>query len=243
MLSGQERSKNLLIDLYEAVLDLVYPPKCLICDEMQPQYICNDCLKEIVYIKTPICARCGAPIEDKWCQDCHQTEFAFDSAKAVGEYDGVLRQAIHLLKYSGHKVLTPILGELMVDYLHSERRFLNRIGCIVPMPIHISRLKQRGFNQSELLAKEIGNKLALPVNTSAVIRSKATKSQVGMQHIMRQENVEDAFEVVRPDAVYGRVVLLVDDVLTTGSTADSAARAIREAGAAEVHVLTLARAI
>lgn len=234
-----------LNDLWSGLLDLVYPPKCLVCGDMQSKYLCAECLSEIVFINPPppICSRCGAPNQENGCGECRGVEFAFDSARGVGIYDGALKEAIHQLKYSGHEVIAPVLGMLIVDHLKSRSIFISQIDCIVPMPIHASRLRQRGFNQSELLAREIGRAFELPILPRTLIRGRATRPQVELSVEERLPNVDGAFEVVRSDAVSGRRVLLVDDVFTTGSTSDSASRALRDAGAGEVHVLTLARSV
>jgi len=225
------------------LLDLVYPPKCLVCGEMQPKYLCGECIAEIALIEPPVCARCGAPPQDGRCIQCQGIEFSFDSARAVGVYDGVLKEAIHQLKYSGHRVLGPVLGALLVEHLRGRPDFIRRIDCIVPVPIHRSRARRRGFNQSELLAQEVGWVFELPVLPQAIERHRPTRPQVDLPIEERSENVRGAFRVVRQDAVSGRILLLIDDVFTTGSTVDSAASALRDAGAGEIHVLTLARSV
>ena len=234
----------LLRDFWSGLLDLVYPPKCLICDEMQPNYLCTDCLKQIQFIEGRICRSCGAPLqEEKWCTECDGVEYCFDSARSVGVYDGVLKEAIHQFKYSGHRVLAPVLGELLVNHLRKDTACLRRVNCIVPVPIHSSRLRQRGFNQSELLAEELSREFALPLVRKALVRARATRPQVNLPTDKRHDNVQNAFRVARTDAIEGRNILLIDDVFTTGSTVDSAARSLREAGAREVHILTLARSL
>lgn len=232
-----------LSDLVSGLLDLVYPPKCLVCDSMQPDYLCTECISQIQLIHPPICFLCGYPIPDGSCAECRRTEFTFDSAVSVAVYEGTLKDAIHKLKYSGHKVLGPYLGHLLVDYLHSRRKFISNIDCIVPLPIHSSRLAQRGFNQADLLAREVGQAFSLPVLMRAIERTTPTHPQVDLSIEDRRTNVVDAFSPVRGGDVDGRVVLLIDDVFTTGSTVDSAARALRKANAREVHVLTLARSL
>jgi ComF family protein len=175
--------------------------------------------------------------------ECHfEVEFAFDSARAIGEYEGVLKEAIHQLKYSGHRVLGPVLSALLLERIRLGD-YAMQVDCIIPIPVHSSRLRQRGFNQSELLAQGISCAFDLPLLRGVLLRTIATKQQIGLLIEKRRENVEGAFKVARNDAVEGRRILLLDDVLTTGSTADSAARALRDAGAKAIHVLTLARSL
>ncbi len=234
---------SLLRDLWNGVLDLVYPPKCLVCGEIGPSYLCENCASQVEYIRPPICRRCGAPMQEGRCVECRGTEFEFDSAQSVGVYDGVLRDAIHQLKYSGHRVLGPLLGHMMVEYLRGRMDLVRQVGCIVPVPIHPSRVRERGFNQSELLATQIGRGLAIPVLPNVLVRTRRTRPQVNLPFGERWENMIGAFAVKRPDAVAGRSVLLVDDVFTTGSTSHAASLALHNAAAREVHVLTLARSM
>lgn len=235
---------GLINDFWEGLLDLVYPPKCLVCDEMQPDYLCADCIKQITLIEGRVCKDCGALLEDdKWCTECQSIDFAFKSARSVGVYDGVLKDAIHQFKYSGHRVLAPVFGTLMVGYLHKHTDCLQNVDCIIPVPIHRSRLRQRGFNQSELLAEVISREFALPLVRGALVRTHATHPQVNLPNDKRHENMQNAFQAVQADAIKSRSILLIDDVFTTGSTVDSAARSLRNAGAGEIHVLTLARSL
>ncbi|MEN6372756.1 MAG: ComF family protein [Armatimonadota bacterium] len=244
--SGTLSANNqLLKDIWGGLLDLIYPPKCLVCGEMQPKYFCDDCLAGIAWIKPPVCSYCGNPVDEKPCLECNRVEYAFDSARSVAAYDGTLKEAIHRFKYSGQRVLGPILAAFVVDYLRGKRDQLRRVGCIIPIPIHPARLRYRGFNQSEILAEEIGKAFGLPVLMNVLNRTRPTRPQINLKREDRHSNVEGAFEVEPGLAgrISGMKVLLIDDVYTTGSTSDAAARALKSAGAAEVHVLTLARSI
>lgn len=236
-------AQKLFKPIWEGVLDLLYPPKCLVCDDMSGKYLCDDCLSEISFIKPPICFRCGAPLDDRQCVECKDADYAFITARSVAVYDGVLKDAIHKLKYSGHEILGPILGSIMVEYLRSIPYHIAKYDCIVPMPIHISRLKQRGFNQAALIANEIGNALGLPVMNGVLVRNRSTHPQVDLPIEDRHSNVLGAFSTLREAGIAGISVILIDDVFTTGSTADAAARALIDGGAREVHVLTMARSL
>jgi len=208
---------------------------------MQPKYICDACLDEIQLMEPPFCLKCGLPLVEGRCRERHEEDYFFDSARAVGVYDGVLRDAVHKLKYSGHQVLAPILADLLIQHLKKYPSYLERIDCIVPVSIHPSRLKQRRFNQSELLAIDVSRAFSLPLVTESLVRTRKTSAQFGLSADKRRENVEDAFEVVNKSLIDGRIVLLIDDVLTTGSTANESAKALKDGGAKEVHVLTVAR--
>ncbi len=190
-----------------------------------------------------VCAVCGTPFRNAFpldergrCRLCRTGANAFDAVYAAGFYEGRLRDLIHLFKYGGVETLAGPLGRMAM--LAYPRRA--RVDLVVPMPMHWWRRWRRGFNQAELLAGEVGRRAGLPVRT-VVRRSRRTSPQAGLSRKARRANVRGAFRIRAPEAVRGKRVLLVDDVLTTGSTADACARALKDAGAAWVGVLVLAR--
>jgi ComF family protein len=240
---GKRGSVSIMADIWQGIVDLLYPPKCLVCGEMQPDYLCAACIDEIIKLDRTACPKCALPRPEGTCTACRDLEYSFDSAASVGVYEGVLKDAIHQLKYSGHRVIAPALASLMVQSLRTRPWLIDRTACIVPVPIHPAKERQRGFNQSELIARDVARVFAKPMVTRALARRKQTLAQVELSGERRRENTIGIFEVVRRDAVEGRNVMLVDDVFTTGSTVEAAAFALREAGAREVHVVTLARSL
>jgi ComF family protein len=184
------------------------------------------------------------------CGGCRQHEPAFHAARSFGLYTGKLRQVVLRLKFSGDTRLGERLGMLLAPTWYA----LPRLGdsgspLIVPVPLHPSRRRERGFNQSDLLAKGLVRELAeqhgaaLPeVAGSCLHRQRATPPQTGLSVAARRENLRGAFEVFQPEAVRARAVVLIDDVMTTGATLSACARALRRAGAGRVMGLTLARA-
>ena len=184
------------------------------------------------------------------CGACREGESAFDGARSFGVYTGKLRQAVLRLKFAGDERLGTRLGELLAptwDSLPQVGEFASPL--VVPVPLHPSRRRERGFNQSELLAAGLVRALgrqsggAAPQVAKACLRRKcATPPQTGLSVAARRENLKGAFEVVKPEAVRGRGIVLVDDVMTTGATLSACARALKSAGAARVMGLTLARA-
>jgi ComF family protein len=168
---------------------------------------------------------------------CRSDLQGFDAAYSFGSYDGVLRELIHLFKYGRIRTLgRPLAGHLISAFPRDER-----FDVIVPMPLHWLRRWQRGFNQSALLAKEIARRCGIPV-IRAARRRRSTAPQAGLSNARRRVNVAGAFAPTRRGSVRGLRVLLVDDVMTTGATASACARALKNAGARYVAVLTLARA-
>lgn len=179
----------------------------------------------------------SAPLDEEGrCPLCRLGMSGFDRAWSWGEYEGPLRQLIHLYKYKGLFPLAKPLGVMMARALPRGEP----LDVIVPMPLHWQRRWHRGFNQSELLARVIGQRTGLPV-ANAVGRRKSTTPQAGLTSAKRRLNVAGAFDVRKKHLVAGRSVLLVDDVFTTGATAGACAAALRRAGAERVSVLTLAR--
>jgi ComF family protein len=160
----------------------------------------------------------------------------FDAVYSYGSYEGTLRQLVHLFKYSGVRPLARPFGRFMIQALPRDASF----DFIVPMPLHWFKQWQRGFNQADLLAREIGKKWGVPVRP-VIRRRRATSPQAGLTNAKRRANVQGAFRIARGKPLQGMRVLLVDDVVTTGATASACARVLKRAGAAHVALLALAR--
>jgi ComF family protein len=167
---------------------------------------------------------------------CRRGVRGFDAAYSFGFYEDELRKLIHLFKYGRVQTLAAPLGRLLARALPREQSF----DVIVPMPLHWRKRWQRGFNQADLLAREIGRRTHTPVR-NALRRVRSTVSQAGLTSAKRRENVSGAFGTKNRKALDGLSVLLIDDVMTTGATAASCARALKRAGARQVTLLTLAR--
>ena len=191
------------------------------------------------------CAACHTPFVSAHpldaqglCMLCRRDLPGYDAAFSYGFYDGPLRRLIHLFKFERVDSLAAPLGKYLARALPVDCQF----DVVVPMPLHWFRRWQRGFNQSELLAGQVARRLGLPVSGNVLGRSRHAAPQSGLSSAARRRNVAGLFEVADRRLIEGRRVLLVDDVLTTGATAQTAARALKRAGAAQVTVLTLARA-
>ncbi|HET9321140.1 MAG TPA: ComF family protein [Bryobacteraceae bacterium] len=189
------------------------------------------------------CVSCRTPFlnpfpldEQGRCRLCRAGARGFDAAYCFGSYEGVLRQLIHLFKYGRMKPLSKTLAALLASALPPDRQF----DVVVPMPLHWRRQWQRGFNQSELLARATARRCGIPMK-NAVRRTRATATQAGLSNARRRENVEGAFQVKKRGTVEGRRILLIDDVMTTGATARACALVLKGAGAKAVTLLALAR--
>ena len=179
---------------------------------------------------------------------CRRLGPPFEKAAAYGSYDSGLRELIHLLKYEQVRPAANVLGRMLAEVIAGlEGNLAASSVLVVPVPLHVRKLRQRGFNQSELIARAAlklqpdHNRLTLC--TTLLERRRETRSQIGLTSHQRRENLRGAFGVTRPQEVAGREILLVDDVFTTGTTASECARVLRRAGALKVWVATVARTL
>ncbi len=230
--------------------DLIFPPACCSCGALLGRGMttfCGACLSEIRFIRAPLCPVCGIPYPNEEeinhrCADCIRSKESFSLARAVGVYDAVLLEVIHRFKYRGRINLGEVLGRFMAEFRYEDLR-IEDYSLIVPVPLHRRRLKERGFNQAVVLAREISRRHAVPMDFGVLKRKIYTEPQTGLGRDDRLRNIRGAFEVVRPEAVKEKKVLLIDDVYTTGSTVRECARVLGKCGASEVAALTLARAV
>jgi len=218
-------------------------------------YLCDRCVSRYAVVVSPFCLRCGVPFEsplaiDHVCGDCRVRAPSYAMARAAGVYEEVLKNTIHQYKYGGRESLARPLGRLLWN-VFSEHWHPDRIDRVVPVPLHRGRLRQRGFNQAYALVREWPQLAArdgwhLPADWLApdlLERRRPTRPQAGLSKDQRIANLADAFGMADTQRVRGQRVLLVDDVMTTGATVDACTRVLLKAGAHEVRVLTVARAV
>jgi len=227
---------------------LVFPDECRICaaplHEISRIPVCKACLSKPEPLNAEyFCSCCRTPFlnafpldEQGRCALCRLGLNGFDAAYSYGDYQAELRQLIHLFKYGRVRTLAGPLGKLLALALPRGERF----DAIVPLPLHWWKRWQRGFNQSELLCREIARRTNIPVK-KCIRRVKSTGAQAGLTNAQRRANVSGAFRAKGVRALAGMRVLLIDDVMTTGATAASCARALKDAGARHVTLLTVAR--
>jgi ComF family protein len=239
--------------IINGLLNLLYPDVCLICSSpiarAAERSVCSDCWQKVLQqrITEPFCPCCGHPYgryeveATHLCGTCCIELPPYAAARAFGHYGSGLAQIIQALKFDGRKNLAGLLAPLMASvYLQTWPP--REIELIVPVPLHPRREHERGYNQSALLGRKLARLVGVSISDHALARTRPTAPQVGLSHAARLENVHRAFRCLAAKAVLGRRILLVDDVLTTGSTAASSCKALLEAGAARVSVLTAARA-
>ncbi len=221
----------------KSFLSLLFPPRCVICHQ-SGSWLCPACHDTIEFILPPVCPHCGQPSSVALlCPSCRRAPLQIDGIRAVGYLEGALRTAIHRFKYSGIRLLAAPLGQLMSQYL---LRNPLPVDVLVPVPLHPQRLKERGYNQAALLAKEMEKALGLPLLEDTLVRVRSTIPQVGLSARERRDNVRGAFYCADAGLKEQRI-LLVDDVCTTGATLEACSLALRERAVGAVWGLVLAR--
>jgi ComF family protein len=242
------RIANCGLRVVDALVSVVLAPSCAACDQLLEQPtrgpVCDRCWSSILPLTPPLCDRCGDPLPSwraislpiETCPRCRRTRRAIDRARAIGAYDGALRAIVHALKYDGRRSLARRLAVLL---RHRGADMLDGAACVIPVPLHASRRRHRGFNQAEDLARH----LQLPV-VAGLARVRPTRTQTGLPAAQRHRNVRDAFAPTRAGrSLADTVVVLVDDVCTTGATLDACARVLKANGVREVRAVTAARVV
>jgi ComF family protein len=250
-----------------ALFATLFPSDCRLCGapliNISRLPVCEDCLHAMPPITGGLCSICGERLVSPFafsaetlssasgealCGLCRRLEPPYVKATAYGSYEGGLRELIHLLKYNQVRPAANVLGRMLAETIEDlQPLFATEEILVVPVPLHARKLRQREFNQSELIARAaLKLKPAaarLQLSASLLERRRETKSQIGLSRHQRRENIRGAFVVARPDEIRGREILLVDDVFTTGTTVSECARVLRRAGASKVYVATVARTL
>jgi len=249
-----------LRELLDALLGLVFPPRCRVCGCDGREPICGTCFERLERITGPICHLCGAPMDPhthhgNLCSDCKKRRH-FDSVRSVCANTGLCRRAVHRFKYDSLRELGAPLGQVLVDYAQTAFRPGETIDpyytppraipfedlhVIVPVPLSPQRKADRTFNQAEVLGAVLSEAVGRPMQVDVLRRIRDTQPQVELSAKDRVRNVRGAFSVGARDAVRDREVLLVDDVCTTGATLDECAKTLKRAGATFVYGMTVAR--
>ncbi len=229
-----------LIRVKGMALDLLFPRRCVGCGK-EGDFICYSCRRSLPRIMPPLCPRCGKPQPSGMlCSSCVGWQSEIDGIRSPFQFDGVMRQTIYQLKYKNLRALAASLAELLCDYLS-----INPVPgeVLVPVPLHRKRLRERGYNQSSLLARELGRLIDLPVADDCLVRQRYALPQTRASIVdERRSNVADAF-TCSDHNLRGRQVLLIDDVSTSGATLDACAAALKAAGVDSVWGLVLAREV
>lgn len=240
-----------LVEVLHDISSVIFPPQCLGCAEIlipgDNRIFCFACQTKVNFINGAICSVCGISFPDSpspghLCGDCLEKKPLFSLARAVFSCESIILEAIHRFKYHRDLAVGETLASLMADFSFPDVNFADYT-MIMPVPLHIKRLRERGFNQSLILARALGKKHKILIDFSLLKRRRFTESQTGMNKDERRRNISGAFEVTAPEKIAGQNIILVDDVFTTGATANECAKTLLKAKAEKVAVLTLARVL
>ncbi len=225
--------------LFKGLLNLIYPPRCLVCGCLCEDPLCDECFSSLPLIEFPICLKCGKPcnLQTNECRECRGKHFRFSLARAAGLYDGNLREAIHRFKYHNGRRLAPVFAQLMIS--RAEQGLFD-VDLITYVPLSKGRERKRGFNQSRLLAEEISLRVDKPCE-GVLIKAKETVEQNKLSLEERRKNVRGVFSPSSKADLRNKTILLIDDVLTTGATVNECSKILLAQGANGVNVLTIAR--
>lgn len=241
------------LNLAQDIVSIFFPTRCAVCGNPISGHdlLCFSCSTKIKPIKKPYCMHCGYPLyceannnffDNFICGDCKIHKKWFDSASAAIQYNEQARALIHKYKFQGFTHFSYLLGKWTLQkYLYDER--LGGEQMIIPVPLHKSRLRERGFNQAELIAGYISRFTSIPSAPETLKRIKKTKPQYEMTLEERQKNLKGAFKVPDSVNIQNKIVLVIDDIFTTGSTAYEVSRTLKKAGAKTVNFLTTCRAL
>ena len=228
--------------MFSKIWKVIFPEniKCAFCGkelfDKREVCVCEECLSKLSKIENP-CLKCGVEIDDlaQYCDICKNQKHNFTKAIACFSFEEFERNIIYKLKYDDGKYLAKTLAHFMAEKLKAESL---DIDIVVPVPLATKRKKNRGYNQSELLAKEVCNLVGLKFENDVVLKTKETSTQTSLGYRKRAENLKDSFKICDKEKVKRKSVLIIDDVFTTGATANEIAKQLRTNGAKDVYVLT-----
>lgn len=241
----------MLRKLVNSLVDIIYPKICVVCKNKLKtiasidELVCRECWMKIKKNLPPFCHHCGRHLEKSKfiknvCISCLKRPLHFDRAFSVAQYEGALKELIHKFKYEGKDYLGPTLSRLMIEFIKEYNLPLDYLDLIIPIPLHKTRLREREFNQAQILSNYIASEFKKTVLNNNLIRHSYTKTQTELEMDERILNVKDSFLIIDKKAIKDKNILLVDDVLTTGATASWASYTLKNAGCNIVFVLTLA---
>lgn len=222
------------------VLDKIFPPKCPFCHRICAEGICATCEEELPRIGSVFCMKCGKPLrheEEELCRNCRKTNLLFNQGKSIWSNKRAVSLALYRFKYNNYRCYGKIFAKAIFEEgFETIRRW--KIEQIIPVPLAKKKRRMRGYNQAEILAKELSIMAGIELNTTALIREKETKPQKKLAPIERRLNLQDAFVVKRPEELKLKI-LIVDDIYTTGATISEVTRALKSVGVQDIYFFTV----
>jgi len=235
----KKEKNNIFYRFYQYVLDIIFPKYCVGCG-LEGKWICQKCMQKIIFVNNQACFACNRlTSQGKFCQKCRTKTNLTGLITSAYYHEGPLKEAIHTYKYNFAYDLAHDLAKILLSTLRHVG--WNKKALLVAVPLHKKRKAQRGFNQSEILAKIISAYFDYPIIKDKLIRTKFTKPQVELTGAKRKTNIKGIFAWIGKNEIKGKTIILVDDVCTTGSTLEECAKVLRKAGAKEIWGLVLAK--
>ena len=231
------------------LIDFIFPKTCVVCknfiDDKNEKILCRNCISKIKFVQSPICIKCGLPMQtaaSHYCKNCVDTykSIPYEFLRGICLYDEPVKECIHQLKYSAKEYIVTFLADILCDYIQTQEE-LCAVDLVVPVPLHWWRKINRGYNQSELISIVVANKINLRFYSGNLFRKRHTKPQVNLTRDERMKNTHGAFGVKHPEVFKNKSLLLIDDVCTTGSTIENCAYVLKSAGAKKIYCLTVVR--
>lgn len=233
-----------------ALVNVLFPRRCPVCGRIvypEREMICPSCISRLSVVKQPVCKKCGKEVlsdQIEYCLDCTRHHRTFDSGAALLNYNEAAKHSMAAIKYKNKREYLDFYGAAMVSRF-GKLMNLWQADALIPVPIHPSRRRERGFNQAEELAKRLGRGWGIPVDRKLLIRRKKTAPQRELNPSQRLRNLQEAFQInpsYKEEDKEGKVprcAVLVDDIYTTGSTIEACSRVLKSAGVEEIHFLTV----
>jgi len=248
-----KRSFQILFTAFNSLSTVLLPATCKLCqsvvEDLRLGVVCRSCWDNVRLIDEPFCGICGYAFPSKaisgeaaLCGACRRNLYRFDVARAWAPFQDSVKEIIHQLKYGRHPSLARPLAVRLAGTYEAQRQRL-QTDWLIPVPLHPTRKRERGFNQSGEIARHLSRIVGVPVAQHWLLRTRPTKVQAGLTRRERRQNVSGAFALSKQADVHGKAVLVIDDVFTTGATLNECARILRQSGAARIAVLTVARVI
>ena len=235
----------MLVKYLQAFKDIIYPSLCFACERKIPQgYLCQECQDKIAYLAPPLCRLCSKPLlhrKSDLCAQCNKKKSPFKRVLSITVYKEPMTGLLHLLKYKNYDYLGRFLSCLMIQHIERIGLDLSCYQAIIPVPLHPFKRKERGYNQTELLAEQIANHFQIPLRNDIIYQKKDKTSQTRLKKEQREKAMQGVFSAQKD--LKDKNVILIDDILTTGSTLKECALALKEKGAKDIMAITLSKTL
>ncbi len=228
--------------VWDMTMDLLFPRRCPICEDIviKGQYVCPECKRKLNYVEPPCCMKCGKHIDSpdaEYCEDCQREPKHFIRGFPVFEYHGGMKDSMMAFKYKNKREYATMYADEIVKRYRDELEAIP-IDALIPVPVHRRKLRRRGYNQAEVLAKELAKRISVPCITDTLVRVENTGVQKALDHKGRKNNLKNAFKRVQ-DSVKLETVVLVDDIYTSGATIEACTKVLLATGVKNVYYVSV----